>query len=150
METDLANLHQVWSSWAYTALTGLMVVVLYFQLNGLKNQVRSTALQGIWTTWIEIDRWFVSESELRPFFYVHGYDTDAAKHGQKLEAACEMLLDCYAHIFAQRHVMRRDFEPLSRYMREVYKEQPVFRRFTESAASWYDPKFVSFLRNAGP
>jgi hypothetical protein len=152
MSQETANLYLVWSSWAYTLLTGAMVVVVFFQLKNLGKQVRSSALQGIWTTWIEIDRWFVDNHDLRPFFYVANHDEDAETNAQvraKLKSTSEMLLDCYANIYAQRDTMERgEFERLSNYMRKVYREQPVFRRFVDNDASaWYDPSFIGHLRS---
>ncbi|HLK14260.1 MAG TPA: hypothetical protein VKT78_05605, partial [Fimbriimonadaceae bacterium] len=59
----------------YTAAFVLSFLFLFYQLKGLQRQTRSNTVQGYWDTWIEIDRWFVQNSHLRPYFY-HGKDLD--------------------------------------------------------------------------
>lgn len=154
MSQAAANWHQSVSAWVYTALTLVLVIVVFRQLAGLRRQVRSAVLQGIWTSWIQIDQWFVEHHDLRPFFYEVKHDLDERTPKSvrsRIPAACEMLLDCYAHIFSQRNALEpHDFARLGSYMRKTYADAPVFKRFTDSAESWYDPAFIQYLRGDAP
>ena len=61
-----------WLGEWHLSLFALSAVV--WQLDGLREQMRSTALQGIWTTWIDIDKSFMEHHSLRPFYYKPNFD----------------------------------------------------------------------------
>src|SRR5262249_11511231 len=93
----------------------LLIIILYciwVQVKGLKQRLDNHVLQNYWSIWIEIDKWFVANSELKPFFY-HGKDTDAETSSEirtKLESAAEMFLECFSNIYLQRNVIPSDEE----------------------------------------
>jgi hypothetical protein len=147
---DDAEWHQAFAGWAGVTVSVLTLIVVWLQLRGLNIQLRSAALQGIWSAWIDIDKWFAEHAD-RARFRRHYYPrrSTALADGDdpdQVDAVSEMLLDCYANIYAQRAVLPHDFERLSGYMQAVYRNQPVFRDFVDHAATWYDPAFIAFLQ----
>jgi hypothetical protein len=146
-----AEWQQAYAGWVSGILSLFALSAVVWQLDGLREQMRSTALQGIWTTWIDIDKWFMEHHSLRPFYYEPNFDLNGISKPPtetELDCASETLLDCYAHIFAQRPALGEDdYKALTRYMRGVYANQPVFRRFVDNKAKdWYDEKFIHFLQ----
>ena len=128
----------------------IFLCFIWFQVRGLKQRLNNHVLQSYWSLWIEIDKWFVANTELKPFFY-HGKDTDektSADVRMKLESVAEMFLDCFPNIHHQRDMIPSDEEQCIRaFMNDTYKSQPFFRRFVDEHRAWYSPSFIAYLTN---
>jgi hypothetical protein len=133
----------------------LIIVSLLFirrQITKAQRVIDSTAFQGISTVWIDIDKFFVEHPELRPYFY-HGQDL-APEADQRtawqVEAAAEMLLDCFTNVYHQfAHMEFKGFASYGRFMQMMYRDQPCFRRLADQHVGWLDDPFVTYLRGDG-
>ena len=135
-------------TWVYNALMLASVIFLWFQLRSIKQQLKSAGFQGIWVLWIEIDKWFVANPAMKPYFYhAKDIDKDVSEETQmKLESTAEMLLDCFANVFHQKDCMSPgEGKAYHNFMRSVYDTQPFFRRFVEEHRPWYLPEFMEHL-----
>jgi len=95
------------------------------------------------------DKFFVEHPELRPYFY-HAKDLDPQADDLtrwRVEAAAEMLLDCFTNIYRQfEHMGFEGFESYGRFMQVMHRDQPCFRRLADEHAEWLDAAFVKHLR----
>ena len=109
------------------------------------------AFQGIWVLWIEIDKWFVANPAMKPYFY-HAKDIDkdvSEETRMKLESTAEMLLDCFANVFHHKDCMNAgEASAYHNFMRNVYATQPFFRRFVQEHKQWYLLEFIEHLTGA--
>jgi hypothetical protein len=138
----------MYGTWFTNVLLLIFLGFLWFQVKEMKHRLSNHVLQSYWSIWIEIDKWFVANAELRPFFY-HGKDTDETVNTDfrmKLESTAEMFLDCFSNIYLQRDVIPPEEERCIRaFMNDTYKSQPVFHRFVDDHRSWYSPDFIDYL-----
>lgn len=127
------------------------LIFIWRQIRGLRQQLRNSAVHGYWSVWIEIDKWFVTNTALKPYFY-HAKDVDEATPDElrlQLDSTAELLLDCYADMYHQREVMSPEEEfVFQNFMRNSYHYQPFFHRFVEEHRRWYSPNFVEYLTAA--
>lgn len=152
-----AQLDAAWVSaigtWVYNVLMLASLTFLWFQLRSIKQQLKSAGFQGIWVLWIEIDKWFVANPSMKPYFY-HGKDINkdvSEETRMKLESTAEMLLDCYANVFHQKDCMSAgEAKAYHKFMRNVYNTQPFFHRFVEDHTQWYLPEFIEYLTGLHP
>jgi len=144
------NWWSVCGPWLSNFLLLIFLGFLWLQVREMKQRMKSHVLQNYWSIWIDIDRWFVANSELKPFFY-HGKDTDEKTSDDlrmKLDSVAEMFLDCFSNIHLQRDVIPSEEERCIRaFMNSVYESQPFFHRFVEEHRSWYSPVFIDYLTN---
>lgn len=140
-------------TWFGNILLLISLVFIWFQIKGVKEQLKSAAFQGIWNIWIEIDKWFVANPTLKPYFY-HGKDLDQDLRSEeekeemrmRLESTAEMFMDCFANFYHQRSCMLpHEEEAYKRFMRSVYANQPFFRKFVDNSKDWYYPRFIEYL-----
>lgn len=139
-------------TWFSNMLLLVSLIFIWRQIKGVKEQLKSAAFQGIWSIWIEIDKWFVANPTLKPYFYLRkDVDPNTSEElNMRLESTAEMLLDCFANFYHQRSCMLPEEEEAYKlFMRSVYRDQPYFRRFVDKSKDWYYPRFIEYLTAAG-
>lgn len=138
----------VYGAWFLNVLLVIFLGFLWLHIRELKHRISNHVLQSYWSIWIDIDKWFVANSELKPFFY-HGKDADESvdtNFRMKLESTAEMFLDCFSNIHLQRDVIPPEEERCIRgFMNDTYESQPFFHRFVDAHRSWYAPAFIEYL-----
>ena len=126
----------------------ISLILIWRQIRGLRQQLKNSAVHGYWSIWLDIDKWFVANPSLKPYFY-HAKDIDEEIPDElrlKLDSAAELLLDCFADMYHQREVMSPEEELVfQNFMRNTYHYQPFFHRFLEEHRRWYSPNFVEYL-----
>jgi len=142
----------MYGTWFSNLLLLLFLGFLWLQVKEMKQRLKNHVLQSYWAIWMEIDRWFVANSGLKPFFY-YGKETDEktdADFRMKLDSTAEMFLDCFSNIYLQRKVIPPEEERCIRsFMNDTYESQPFFHRFVDEHRSWYSPAFIDYMTKRG-
>jgi hypothetical protein len=122
------------------------VGVALWQMRKIRRSIQGSTYQSICSTMIEIDRFFVDNPQLRPYFYGgKTLDGVALLEREKLNAVAEMVVDFFYDVFHQRDLMsQQTFQPYSSWMRRLYKNSPLLREFIPTGT--YDDAFVKHLQ----
>jgi len=134
------------ATWASTVMMALTLAVLWWQIRAVRRSVQGGTYERICSTMIGIDRFFVDNPQLRPYFY-GGKTLDGVTplEREKLYATAEMLTDFFYDVFHQKDLMpTQTFEPYSRWMRRVYANSPLLKEFVPTGT--YDETFVKHLK----
>jgi hypothetical protein len=134
------------ATWTSAAMLLLTLVVLWWQIRDVRHSVQGATYERISATMINIDKFFVDNPGLRPFFYggktLEGVDDEKR---EKLYATAEMLTDFFYDVFHQKDLMPQPtFESYSSWIKLVYSKSPVLREFVPTGT--YDEAFVRHLK----
>ena len=99
---------------------------------------------------IEIDRYFVENRDVKPYFYYGKKVNGEQPHiREKLLSIAEMLIDCFDNIYHQKDCMPPStFDPFSAFMREIYQNSPILQELLSKREYWYPKKFTDHLKNS--
>jgi hypothetical protein len=131
----------------------IVVVSLWFlwiQIRELRRSIQSSTYQNIYQMIVEIDRYFIENRDIKPYFYYNKEADSGQPHlREKLLSIAEMLIDCFDNIYHQKDCMPPStFDPFSAFMKEIYQDSPILRELLSKREYWYPKRFVDHLKNS--
>ena len=136
--------------WAITAgsvFALCTLIALIFEVRHLKSSVQSSTYQRIYEQMITIDRFFIENPSLKPYFY--GSETPTTKNPIELEkvaSIAEMMIDYFDSVYHQQDCMPEDtFPQFLRFMKDTCTASPVLKQFIHCRRDWYPEKFWQHL-----
>ena len=136
-----------------TASTAVIILVsvfiLYGQLKGVRVQLRNSTIGNYWAQWVEMDKWFANNPDLKPYFYSSKDDPNTDKDlSARIDSTAEMLLDGFANLYYQSERIGHDKEwsTFRGFIERMYTSQPCFKSFVDKHTNWYSPEFIDFIR----
>ncbi|MCC6968694.1 MAG: hypothetical protein IT434_00595 [Phycisphaerales bacterium] len=93
--------------WWTAAIALFQMITVVWALGQNRKQRRQTAFSNSWWRWVEIDRFFVDHSHLKPYIYENRNPPDATDNSSiklkaEIDSVCEMLTDHWAGIYYTR------------------------------------------------
>lgn len=124
--------------------------ILWRQLKDLNASVQGSTYQNIINQMLEIDRFFIANPKLKPYFY-DGKDLGGADESERARAAsvAEMLLDFFDNVYHQRELISEErYRAYYTYMTTLCGRSKVLQAQLDDSRDWYPPKFVCELRQS--
>ena len=100
------------------------------QIAALQNQTRSSAIGDLYLHQNGITEFFLTNIDLRAYFYTKNQNLPSAELKPEVDAACELLLDFFEHIYLQQEQLPKDvWNGWLMYMIEIYSNSRVLSEF---------------------
>ena len=117
------------------------------QIQDLRESIEGATYQNIYEQMLNIDRFFIENPELKPYFYSNRSITTEDKiKRDKLFSIAEMLIDFFDNVYYQQNLMETDkFEAFWKYLTTICENSPVLRDHVIDRAEWYPGEFVCEL-----
>src|SRR6266568_9415269 len=127
-------------TWASVVVTLITLYVIWKQLRGLKSSVQSSTTQNIYLHMIDIDRFFIDNPKMKPYFYsARSIDAADTEELAKLFSIAEMMVDYFDSVYQQRGCLTAEtFNGKGQYMRELYSTSPTLQAYLDGKDEWYD------------
>jgi hypothetical protein len=132
------------------AFLGVIVSLLLLRAQGLaaRDATLVVAYQNMTAQMADVDRFFVENLELRPFFF-GGTEPPGAPHERdRVVAVAEMYINLMDNVLIQCQVLKRDglAADWQSYFLHVYETSPVIREFwAEHASDWFQSSPLAML-----
>ena len=124
------------------AFVGVIVSLLLLRAQGLtaRDATLSVAYQNMAAQMADVARFFVDNSDLRPYFFDNKAVPESREEHNRLVAVAEMYVNLMDNVLTQTPVLKRagiaaDWEG---YFLDVYRTSPVIREFwSDHGSAWY-------------
>lgn len=137
-------------------LSAIALVSLFFiseQVRMSKIQSKASNTQTVTGPFLEIDKLFIADPELRPYFYDGQEISEDAPNYQKVLAVAEFQLDVFDTFFTQEDYVTLDTEERQnwvKYMGDSFHTSPALCRRLNPAQDWYTAKLVKLAKSNCP
>lgn len=131
-------------------VTIISVILLVVQLNQTNKAIKNATRNEIYGRMVEIDRMFVENPELRPYFY-SGLTVKEVNYllnppripdkifCKKVDAATELMTDFFAQVVqGLDDLPDSTFNGWACYIEKILINSPSIREFYNSEQSWYE------------
>ena len=133
----------VWAIAAGNIITMSTLIAVIIELRHLKKSIHSSTYQRIYEQMIRIDRFFIDNPGLKPYFY--GSKEPGTKNPvelDKLTSISEMMVDYFDSVYHQQDCMPKDtFPQFLRYMQDLSTKSPMLEAFLKKREDWYPKGF---------
>jgi hypothetical protein len=124
------------------ALVAVVVSLLLLRAQGVtqRDATLAVAYQNMAAQMADVTRFFVDNSELRPYFFGSKQVPTSREEHERVLAVAEMYVNMMDNVLTQSPVLKRagiaaDWEA---YFLDVYRTSPVVREFwSEHGSTWY-------------
>ena len=118
------------------------------QLYALRSQVGSSATASLYGQMIEMDRYFASNPDLKPYFY--GCQTIPENHDRygTVRSLAEMMADLIEHTYVQKDCLPSDVLPQwFEYFTDIYNDSPILRvhMAQDKSKKWYAQEILRMI-----
>jgi hypothetical protein len=133
----------VWAIAAGNIITLCTLIAVIIELRHLKKSIHSSTYQRIYEQMISIDRFFIDNPSLKPYFY--GSKSPITKNPlelDKLDSISEMMVDYFDSVYHQKDCMPKGtFPQFLAYMQDLSNRSPHLRTFLDKRKTWYPSDF---------
>ena len=140
----LKNL-QFWS----LLVSVVSVLLVLYQIQNLVKSIHSQTYQRIYELMIQIDRFFIDNPKLKPYFYPNTTITDEDVDKEKLLSVSEMMMDYLDNVYHQRACMpSHTFDGFREYMQSVYRSSETLQNYLALSGreKWYPKDFLECIK----
>ncbi len=132
--------------WVSILIIGVSLWILWVQIRELRRSIQSSTYQNIYQMILTIDRYFIENVDIKPYFY-HGKKVSCEPLKERLLSTAEMLLDCFDNVYHQKECMPpHTFDAFSTFMREIHQNSPILQEVLSQREHWYPEGFIKHLR----
>lgn len=132
--------------WISAIIVGVSLWILWIQIRELRRSIQSSTYQNIYHMIIGIDKYFIENTDVKPYFY-YGRKVDNEQLREPLLSTAEMLLDCFDNVYHQKDCMPpHTFDAFDAFMKEIYQNSPVLQELLTKRERWYPREFIEHLR----
>ena len=141
---------------AATFVAAYQARVLTRQMRITTATARATIYQGIAQEMLQIDRFFVENPVLRPYFYEGQLPPTYDRYlRRQLESASEMLVDFADNVYLQARNLHTQttypgeaqlWDQWALYFHDLHTHSDVLRQFVETRETWLKPGLVTMFR----
>jgi hypothetical protein len=124
-------------------------LLLWRQIKLTNETLKQNNQTSIYTISAEIYKYLADNSHLRPYFHENKKLEENDPNTQQLLVFCEVLADFFEFVIVKKSTLDRNFiEPWEFYMRKIYKNSPVFRKYIEESGEQYTEPLKKILFSA--
>lgn len=121
-------------------------ILLWRQIKLTNETLKQNNQTSIYTISAGIYKYLADNSHLRPYFHEKKELEDKDPNIQQLLVFCEVLADFFEFILVKKDTLDRNFiEPWEFYMKKIYKNSPVFRKYIEESKEQYTEELKGIL-----
>ena len=139
------------------SLLGLMSIgILAYQTRQSSRALESTAEQTIQSQQLELDKIFIENSSLRPYFDSGKDLGERDPNRDKVLALADLQIDFFGSVLTQTAnipALQHDtaeWRAWENYIHSTFSASPVMCQRLASTKDWYTPEFVSFALSKCP
>lgn len=123
---------QAYGSIASAIISIVGFILVWRQIKLTNDTLKQNNQTSIYTISTDIFKYLADNSHLRPYFYENKELEDKDPNAQQLLVFCEVMADFFEYILIEKDILDQNlFEPWKFYMRKIYKNSPVFRKYIE-------------------
>lgn len=127
----------------------LSVYFLWKQLRGLRHNIESSSYHQVQNLMINIDRFFIENTDYAEYFYRNVDVDEDHKDWQKLLLVAEMLVDHFDNVYHQSKTLPSGtYNGFKAYMQDICRNSPILRYFIGLNKQWYNPDFIALFEPA--
>ena len=136
---------------AIGSIAGVIISIVGFILVWRQIKLTNETLKqnnhtSIYTINTDIYKYLADNSHLRPYFYNNKELEDKDPNTQQLLGFCEILADFFEFILIEEDTLDHNLiAPWEFYMRKIYKNSPVFRKYIEENKEQYTKTLTSVI-----
>jgi hypothetical protein len=133
-----------------SAIVPIVGFILVWRQISLTNEtLKQNNQTSIHTLSADIYKYLADNSHLRPYLYDSRDSESQDPTTQQLLVFCEVLCDFFEFVVVKQHTLDQSFvDPWKLYMRRIYRNSPVFRRYFEETKEQYSAALRSILLSA--
>jgi hypothetical protein len=127
------------------------VMLVLYQIQNLVKSIHSQTYQRIYELMIQIDRFFIDNPKLKPYFYPNTSITLENVEKEKLLSVSEMMMDYFDNVYHQRACMpSHTFDGFREYMQSVFRSSEILRDYLALSGreQWYPEDFLACMKGA--
>lgn len=110
---------------------------------------RATIYQNLTSMMIDIDKYFIDNPELKPYFYDKQDISEKDPLYGKVESIAEMIIDFLDFVLSHKEYMSKpDWEEWELYAQYVYVKSPVLKRYWVANKKWWMPELEPLFARA--
>ena len=133
-----------------SALGLISIVLLINQTRQLSNSLESTVHQAITNQMLEVNRIFIENPDLRPYFYSGKAISPQDPNLAKALAVADLQLDFFDSFWTQSdnlpelHRDGPEWDAWNNYIGDSFRHSPIMCKRLQEVHGWYTPDFIKF------
>jgi hypothetical protein len=125
------------------------VALVLYQIKNLVASIHSQTYQRIYELMIQIDRFFIENPTIKPYFYPSANIVPEDVEREKLLSVSEMMIDYFDSVYHQRVCMPpRTFDGFKEYMQSIFRNSEILQEYLKISGreKWYPKDFLACIR----
>lgn len=147
---NIPNIVGPWIPILSLLISIISVILLIYNIRNLVKSIRSQTYQRVYELMIQIDKFFIENPKLKPYFYPDtNIDIEESVEKEKLHSISEMMMDYFDNVYHQKACMPPNtFCGFRVYMQKIFRNSQALHDYLAISGreKWYPKDFLECIR----